>query len=62
MPKSRAKTKAGKRKAVAKEMHRFKEGKLKSGSGETVADPKQAIAISLRQAGVPPKKGGKKKS
>lgn len=61
MPKSRAKTKAGKQKAVKAEMHRFKQGDLKSGSGATVTDPKQAIAISLRQAGVKPKaKRGKK--
>jgi hypothetical protein len=60
MPKSRAKTKAGKQKAVAKDMKRFKAGTLKSGSGKRVTSKRQARAISLRQAGVP-KKGGRKK-
>lgn len=32
-------------------MKEFKEGKLKSGSGEKVTDPKQAIAIALSEAG-----------
>ena len=42
---------------VGKAMHKFKEGKLKSGtSGKKVTNPKQAIAIGLSKAR---KKGGK---
>lgn len=39
---------------VRQEMHRFKEGKLHSGSpkGKIVTDRKQAIAISLNEAGM----------
>lgn len=36
--------------SVEREMHEFKEGKLKSGSGRKVTDPKQAIAIGLSEA------------
>jgi hypothetical protein len=61
MPKSKVKTKAGKQRAVKAEMHAFKEGDLKSGSGKTVTSRKQAVAIALHQAGVKPKsKRGKK--
>jgi len=47
---------------VEKAMHEMKSGKLKSGSGKKVTNPKQAIAIGLseaRKAGgkVPKKKG-----
>lgn len=31
-------------------MHEFKEGKLKSGSGQTVTNPKQAIAIGISES------------
>jgi hypothetical protein len=41
---------------VHTEMHEMKEGKLKSGSGKKVTDPKQAIAIGLSEA----RKEGKK--
>ncbi len=42
---------------VAKVMGEFKEGTLHSGKGgKVVKDPKQAIAISLSEAGVKPKK------
>lgn len=43
------------RKGVQQEMHKFKAGKLHSGSksGPVVRNPKQAIAISLREAGIP---------
>lgn len=41
---------------VAREMKAMKAGKLKSGSGETVRNPKQAIAIGLSEA----RKAGKK--
>ena len=49
-------------KSVEREMKAMKQGKLKSGSGQKVTNPKQAIAIGLseaRQAGKkapPPKK------
>lgn len=49
---------------VEKVMHEFKEGKLKSGSGDKVKSKKQAVAIGLseaREAGakVPKKKSSK---
>jgi hypothetical protein len=43
-------------KQVKTEMHEFKQGKLKSGSGQTVTNRKQAIAIGLSEAR---KKGAK---
>jgi Family of unknown function (DUF6496) len=44
-------------KKVERAMHEFKRGKLKfGGSGKTVKNPKQAIAIGLSEAR---KKGGK---
>ena len=43
--------------SVEQAMHKYKRGKLKSGStGETVKNPKQAIAIGLSEAR---EKGGK---
>ena len=47
-------------------MHEMKEGKLKTGSGKKVTDPKQAIAIGLSEAKkegakVPKKEGTEKK-
>ncbi len=36
--------------SVARELHLPKEGKLKSGSGQKVTNPKQAIAIGLSEA------------
>lgn len=35
---------------VAREMEAMKEGKLRSGSGQIVTNPKQAIAIGLSEA------------
>jgi len=43
-------------KDVEREMHKFKRGKLKSGSGRKVKSRKQAIAIGLSEA----RKKGKK--
>jgi hypothetical protein len=43
-------------KQVETEMHEFKRGKLKSGSGQKVTSRKQAIAIGLSEAR---KKGAK---
>lgn len=37
-------------KSVEREMKAMKEGKLKSGSGQKVTNPKQAIAIGLSEA------------
>ena len=37
-------------KSVGRELKAFKEGKLKSGSGAKVTNPKQAIAIGLSEA------------
>jgi hypothetical protein len=52
MSKSHARTKAGKQRFVGKEMHRFKVGSLRSGSGRKVTSRKQAVAIALHQAGL----------
>lgn len=41
---------AGAGKSVEREMKAFKQGKLKSGSGQKVTNPKQAIAIGLSEA------------
>jgi hypothetical protein len=56
-------------KSVEREMHAFKEGKLKSGSGRKVTNPRQAIAIGLSEARKegdkvppPPRKSARKKS
>lgn len=35
---------------VEETMHEMKEGKLKSGSGKKVTNPKQAVAIGLSEA------------
>ncbi|WP_263382526.1 DUF6496 domain-containing protein [Granulicella arctica] len=43
-------------KSVETEMKAMKQGKLKSGSGQKVTNPKQAIAIGLSEA----RKAGKK--
>lgn len=46
-----AKTDAKTARKVARVMHEFKEGKLKSGSsGRRVKNPKQAVAIGLSEA------------
>ena len=42
--------------SVEREMKAMKQGKLKSGSGEKVTNPKQAIAIGLSEA----RRAGKK--
>ena len=57
MAKTRAKTKAGKQRKVAKVMGEFKKGKLRSGRGrKPVRSRKQAIAIALSEAGLSKKK------
>ena len=47
---------------VHEEMHEMKEGKLKSGSGKKVTNPKQAIAVGLSEARKEGKKVPAKKS
>lgn len=46
-----AKESPAQQEVVAEVMHEFKEGKLKSGSGDKVKNPRQAIAIGLSEAG-----------
>lgn len=48
----------GQKKKVEKVMHEFKEGDLKSSSGDKVTSRKQAVAIAMSEADVP-KKGRK---
>jgi len=63
MPKSRAKTKAGKRRKVASVMHEWGQGTLRSGTGKAgkkgapVKSQKQAVAIALSQSGLSKKRG-----
>lgn len=59
--------KAAKKSKVEKVMHEFKEGDLRSSSGDKVKSRKQAVAIGLseaREAGenMPPRKKAAKKS
>ncbi len=58
MARQKPKTKAGKKKKVEKVMHEFGQGELHSGSkkGQTVTNPKQAIAIALSESGQSKKK------
>ena len=63
MAKSRAKTKAGRQRKVAKVLGEFKAGQLRSSSGAKVTNRKQAIAIGLSEAGLSrPKKKRKRRS
>ena len=43
------------RQKIRKVLHEAKQGQLKSGSGKTVTSHKQAVAIALHEAHVPPK-------
>ncbi len=64
MPKlKKSAPKKAKKKVMKREMTKFKEGKLHSGSksGPVVTNPKQAIAISLSESGQSKKKKTKKK-
>lgn len=63
MPKlTKSAPKKAKKKRMKEEMHKFKEGKLHSGSkkGPVVTNPAQAIAISLSESGQSKKKKKKK--
>lgn len=67
MPKlKRSASKEKKAERMEEEMHKFKKGKLHSGTGkkgekreEAVENPKQAIAIGLSESGQSKKKYGK---
>ncbi len=64
MPKlKRSASKKKKRSRMRDEMHKFREGKLHSGSkhGKLVTDRKQAIAISLSESGQSRKKRSRKR-
>ncbi len=52
---------AAQKRKVGKVMHEFKEGDLKSSSGDTVKSRKQAVAIAMSEADVP-QKGSRKKT
>jgi len=53
MATTKPKTKAGKQAKVGKVMHEYKEGTLHSGKGgPVVTNRKQAIAISMSEAGM----------
>ena len=57
------KTKAGKAEKMGKVMHEYKAGTLHSGKGgPVVKDRKQAIAISMSEAGMAKKPTKKKQS
>lgn len=49
-------SKKQKQRKIAKVMGEFKSGTLKSSSGSLVTNPKQAVAISLSEAGMSRKK------
>lgn len=53
---------APQKRKIKKVMHEFKEGKLRSGAGKhpKVKSRKQAIAIAMSEADVPPKKGSQR--
>ena len=59
--KVKPKTKAAKKRKVKKVLGEFKSGTLKTRAGKKVTSPKQAIAISLSEAGESKKKSTKRK-
>jgi len=42
---------SGQKATIGRVMHEFKHGELRSGHGEKVKNPKQAIAIALSESG-----------
>ncbi len=46
---------SGQKRKIEKVMHEYKDGDLKSGSGDKVTSHDQAVAIALREAHVPKK-------
>lgn len=46
---------------IGKVMHEFKEGALRSSSGQKVANRSQAIAIAMSEAGLSKKRGAKRR-
>ncbi|HEX3347595.1 MAG TPA: DUF6496 domain-containing protein [Acetobacteraceae bacterium] len=54
-----AKESKAQQETVARVMHEFKHGELKSGSGRKVRNPRQAIAIGLSEAGATNRKSPK---
>ncbi|MDB5643773.1 MAG: hypothetical protein JWN07_3090 [Hyphomicrobiales bacterium] len=53
-----AKESARQKKTVGRVMHEFKHGELKQAQGGKVKNPKQAIAIALREAGASREESG----
>lgn len=51
MARKKPTTKEGKAEKMSKVMKEAKQGKLKSGSGKKVTNPKQALAIGLKESG-----------
>ena len=49
-----------KKETINRVMHEFKHGELETSSGRKVKNPKQAIAIGLREAGESSTKGRKR--
>lgn len=63
MPRKKPATKAGRQAKIADVMGEYKRGALRSGSrsGPKVTKPRQAVAIAMRQAGMPRKASRKKR-
>ena len=59
MPKSKPRTKAGKRRKAAKVMREYHAGDLYSSSGQKVTKPSQAKAIAMSESGQSRKKRSK---
>jgi hypothetical protein len=57
---AKPKTKAGKKEKIKKVMGEYKQGNLKSSSGQAVTDKKQAVAIALSEAGASKKRKKKR--
>jgi hypothetical protein len=51
MPRAKPRTKAGQERKIARVMHEYKAGTLKSGGKRRVRSRKQAVAIAMSEAG-----------